>query len=398
MKKIIFICLIMVCLFSCVYGFFEGTVQEEQEYVIETTSSLDVPKLNARAAILYDATYGRILYEKNSKSKRANASTTKMLTAIVAYEEGNLDDMVTVSQKSANTGGSSISLRKGDKLTLNDLIKGLLVHSGNDAAVAIAEHISGSVEEFAKLMNSKAEEIGARDTHFVTPHGLDASEHYSTAHDLMLIASNLLEIPYLADIVSKTSVELSINNQSRIIGTTNEMLSIYNGADGVKTGFTGDAGRCIVTSATQNNRKLISVVLGCDTKKDRTMDSVKLLNYGYNAFKEMDLKRFVKESVCITIEKSEGEFYKLTKDINLKYPLKEDEISKIRVKYNAQSNLVAPVEKGKVVATTEIFLDSVKIGEIIYSLPEKIERKDWKTYFKEIVDESFSNKSFIELY
>lgn len=399
MKRLICIFFIIVCLFNYVYGFYEGTMQEdEEEYIVETTASFTVPNLNARAAILYDATYGRILYEKNSRQKRANASTTKMITALVAYEEGNLDDIVAVSQKAANTGGSNISLKKGDKISLDHLIKGLLIHSGNDAAVAIAEHIAGSVETFSDLMNKKVEEIGAKDTHFVTPHGLDEEGHYSTAYDLILIADTLLQIPYLADIVSKKSVELTVNGYTRTIGTTNEMLSVYDGADGVKTGFTGDAGRCIVTSATKNGRKLISVVLGCDTKKNRTSDSVKLLNYGYNAFKEVDFKEYVRNSVCITIEKSEGGTYRLSKDIDFKYPLKDDEISKIQVKYNVLSNLVAPVNKGEVIATTEIFLDSVKIGEIQYVLPENIERKDWKTYFKELINERFSSQSFIELY
>lgn len=389
--------LVIMCLFNCVYGFYEGTLQEDEGYFVETTASVGVPNLNARAAILYDATYGRILYEKNSKQKRANASTTKMITAMVAYEQGNLDDIVTVSQKAANTGGSTINLKRNDKVTLDGLIKGLLVHSGNDAAVAIAEHISGSVEKFSDLMNEKAEEIGAKDTHFVTPHGLDEDGHYSTAYDLMLIADKLLEIPYLADIVAKRTVEIKINDYARTIGTTNEMLSTYNGADGVKTGFTGDAGRCIVTSATQNGRKLISVVLGCDTKKNRTLDSVKLLDYGYNAFKEVDLKEYIRDSICITIEKSEGGIYRLSKDIDFKYPLKDDEISKIQVKYNVLSDLVAPVNKGELVGTTEIFFDNIKIGEIEYTLPENIERKNWKTYFKEILNEKLSSNSFIEL-
>lgn len=391
MKKIICIGIVIVCLFGCVYGFYEGVTEDDEEYFIETTASVSVPKLNARAAILYDMTYDRILYEKNSKERRANASTTKMITAIVAYEEGNLDDIVTVSQKAANTGGSTINLKKDDKITLDNLIKGLLVHSGNDAAVAIAEYISGSVEEFSKLMNNKLEEIGAKDTHFVTPHGLDEDGHYSTAYDLMVIANELLNIPYLADIVSEKTIEIEINGYTRVIGTTNEMLSVYSGADGVKTGFTGNAGRCIISSATRDGRKLISVVLGCDTKKNRTTDSVRLLDYGFNAFKEVNFKDFLRESVCISVNKSEGGIYRLSQEIDFKYPLKEDEIQKIRIKYNTMQNLEAPISKGEIVANTEIFLDGIKIGEIKYALPEKINRKDWKMYFKEILINNIEN-------
>ena len=391
MKKLICIGMVIVCLFDCTYGFYEGVTEDDEEYFIETAASVSVPNLNARAAILYDMTYDRILYEKNSKERRANASTTKMITAIVAYEEGNLDDIVTVSQKAANTGGSTINLKKDDKITLDNLIKGLLVHSGNDAAVAIAEYISGSVKEFSKLMNNKLEEIGAKDTHFVTPHGLDEDGHYSTAYDLMLIANELLNIPYLADIVSEKTIEIEINGYTRGIGTTNEMLSVYSGADGVKTGFTGNAGRCIISSATRDGRKLISVVLGCDTKKNRTTDSVRLLDYGFNAFKEVDFKDFLRESVCISVNKSEGGIYRLSQEIDFKYPMKEDEIQKIRIKYNTMQNLEAPISKGEIVANTEIFLDGIKIGEIKYALPEKINRKDWKMYFKEILINNIEN-------
>ena len=200
MKKLFFILFLSIYISSNVLAFYEGTINEE-DYVVETSASVEVPSLNARAAILYDVNGDRILYEKNSKQKRANASTTKMVTALVAYKLGNLDDIITVSQKAANTGGSTINLRTGDKISLGDLLKGLLVHSGNDAAVAIAEYIAGSVEEFAILMNEEAEEIGAVDSHFVTPHGLDVENHYSTAYDLMLIARKLLEIPYLNNIV-----------------------------------------------------------------------------------------------------------------------------------------------------------------------------------------------------
>lgn len=385
LKKIFYIILVFLLLFNSSYGFYEGTTLEDDEYYVETITSGGVPNLNARSAILYDVTYERILYEKNSREKRANASTTKMITAITAYEEGNLDDTVIISKKAASTGGSTINLKAGDVTTLDNLIKGLLVHSGNDAAVAIAEHISGSVEEFSQLMNEKALEIGAKDTHFITPHGLDEDGHYSTAYDLSLIAKRLLEIPYLANIVSQKTVEIEINGYNRIIGSTNEMLSIYEGANGVKTGFTGNAGRCIITSATKNGRTLISVVLGCDTKKNRTIDSTRLLDYGFEAFKLVDIKDYIRENICITVEKSEHGIYMLRKNVDFKYPLKEDESDKIAVRYDIKSNLQAPLFKGEKIATANIYLDGVRIGEIDYTLPENIYRKELKTYFKEIL-------------
>ena len=360
MKKVISAILFFVCLFTSTFSFYEDFENDDEIY-LETATSTGVPTLNAKSAILYDVTFDRILYEKNARQKRANASTTKMITAIVAYEEGDINDIVTVSKNAGSIGGSVINLKENDKISLDALINGLLIHSGNDAAVAIAEHIAGSVEGFSDIMNEKALEIGAKDTHFVTPHGLDKEEHYSTAYDLMLIAKYLLEIPYLANIVSQKVVEIEVNGYTKTIGTTNEMLNIYEGANGVKTGFTADAGRCIITSANKNDRKLISVVLGCDTKKNRTIDSVKLLNYGFEDYKLYDFSNHIKQNICISVEKSEGKLYMLSKNITFVYPLKDDEIKNINVKYDVRTNLLAPIYKGEKVAIAEIYIGQNKI-------------------------------------
>ena len=233
-------------------------------------------------------------------------------------------------------------------------------------------------------MNEKVEEIGAKDTHFVTPHGLDKEGHYSTAYDLTLIAKYLLEIPYLANIVSQKSIMLKINDYDRLFTTTNEMLNTYNGANGVKTGFTGEAGRCIVTSVTQNGRTLISVVLGCDTKKNRTMDSTKLMNYGFKSFEIVNIGEYLKENICIKVDKSIEEIYKISQKVEFKYPLLKGEREKIEIKYNICNNLSAPIYKGENIATAEICLNGMRIGYINYSLPESILKKEWKMYFKEI--------------
>lgn len=202
-----------------VYAFYEDELENEsyEISVVETVASNNKLILNSKNAILYDNTYDKILYEKNAYDRVANASTTKILTAIVAYENGNLEKIVTISQNAASTGGSGINLRTGDKISLNDLIKGLLIRSGNDAAVAIAEEIGGSVESFCKMMNKKAIEMGLKNTHFVTPHGLDKENHYSTAYDLAKMAEYLLNIEYLADIVKEKSVTIKINENSRIL-------------------------------------------------------------------------------------------------------------------------------------------------------------------------------------
>lgn len=240
-------------------------------------------------------------------------------------------------------------------------------------------------------MNEKAEEIGAVDSHFANPHGLDAENHYSTAFDLMLIAKEVMKTPYLANIVSQRSIEIVINGNTRVIGTTNEVLSLYQGANGVKTGFTGNAGRCIITSAVKDDRRLISVVLGCDTKKNRTTDSVRLLDYGFNAFKSVNLGEYLRKTICINVGKSEGGLYTISKDISFYYPLKEQELENITVKYNIENNLVAPLEKGAKIASADIFLSNTKICEIEYLLPQKIDKKTWKEYFKELIFNNVDN-------
>jgi len=388
LKRLIWFSLIVAILGSYVLAFDESFIEDEEGLYVETSASIGVPNVNARAAILYDVTYDRILFEKNAKQKRANASTTKMITALVAYENGNLEDMIEVSKQAAGTSGSSINLKTGDKISLDDLIKGLLVHSGNDAAVAIAEHIAGDIESFSDLMNEKVEEIGAVDTHFVTPHGLDEENHYSTAYDLMLISKELLKNEYLANIVSQKSIEIKINGIERQLSSTNEMLSYYDGANGVKTGYTGDAGRCLITSVNKDGRQLISVVLGCDSKKNRTVDSIRLLDYGMTDFKVVDLNQYIKKDIYIVVKKSEGEVYKIIKDESVLYLLKDSEIEKMTVEYDMKSNLIAPLRKGEHIATITVKVDGVTIKQIDYHLPEDINRKTWNNYFNIVLKES----------
>lgn len=390
MKTIVSLVLIIMLLTGNVLGYNIYDEEEEGEYV-ETATSIGVPNLNARAAILYDSTYDRILYEKNSKQRRANASTTKMITALVAYENGNLEDVIEVSQKAASVGGSTIKLKTGDRITLDDLIKGLLVHSGNDAAVAIAEYIAGNVDEFSYLMNKKVEEIGAVDTNFITPHGLDEDNHYSTAFDLMLIAKEVLKNPYLSNIINQKSVEITINGNTRIINTTNEILSSYEGGNGIKTGYTGNAGRCLVASAKIDARQLISVVLGCDSKKNRTIDTIRLLDYGFKEYTVIDLAQYIKNDMYIIVDKSEGGLYKVSKEMNLLYPIKDTEKDKITFQYDIPKNLVAPLKKGEMIGTVRVLLDGVEIKKAEYYLPEDINRKTWREYFYKILEDSLEN-------
>ena len=215
------------------------------------------------------------------------------MTSIVVLENANLQDIVIINKKAAGTGGSRLGLKVNDKITVHDLLYGLMLKSGNDAAVALAIHVGGSVEGFAKMMNEKAKELGCTNSHFVTPHGLDQSEHYTTAYELAYMADYALKIPKFKEIVGTKNYTITINNQPRVISNTNELLGNLNGVYGIKTGFTNGAGRCLVTACKRGELDIITVVLGANTKKIRTQDSIKLIEYAYKNYQVVDIEKIV---------------------------------------------------------------------------------------------------------
>ena len=255
-----------------------------------TTNNIAEPSINSRAAIVYERSSGIVLYSKNENEKRKMASTTKIMTAIVVIENSNLNDIITISQKAASTGGSRLGLHTGDKISIENLLYGLLLCSGNDAAVALAESVGNSIDGFANLMNQKSTELGLHSTHFVTPHGLDDDNHYTTAYELAIITNYALNNKTFCKFVSTKNHTITINNSPKNLSNTNELLGNLEGVYGVKTGFTNGANRCLVTSVKRNNMDLICIVLGADTKKDRTRDSIALIEYSFKTFKTIDIR------------------------------------------------------------------------------------------------------------
>lgn len=248
------------------------------------------PTINSRSAIVLDRSSGSILYGKAENEKRKMASTTKIMTAIIVIENSNLDNIVTVSSKAAGTGGSRLGLHTDDIISIKDLLYGLLLCSGNDAAVTLAETVGGSIEGFADLMNKKAIDLGLVSTHFVTPHGLDNDNHYTTAYELALITNYALKNPTFCNFVRTKNYTVLINNSPKSLSNTNELLGNLDGIYGVKTGFTNGANRCLVTSIKRGNLDIICIVLGADTKKDRTKDSIALIEYVFKNFKIIDIQ------------------------------------------------------------------------------------------------------------
>ncbi|HWR19998.1 MAG TPA: D-alanyl-D-alanine carboxypeptidase family protein, partial [Clostridia bacterium] len=223
----------------------------------------DEPKTGAVSAILLEAGTGKVLYEKNAYIKLPMASTTKVMTAILALECCALSDTVTVTEDAYGTEGSSIYLELEEKMSVEDLLYGLMLNSGNDAAVALAVHIGGSLEGFANLMNAKAREIGANNTNFVTPHGLPNGDHYTTAYDLALISAYALKNEDFCTIVGTTYHRTTTGNFQRTFKNKNKLLWQYEGGNGIKTGYTKAAGKCLSFAAQREGMQLIGVVLNC---------------------------------------------------------------------------------------------------------------------------------------
>ena len=225
----------------------DDNIPVSSEFVSSPTSSQiekNISNINSRACVVIDRTTNTVLYGKNENSVRKMASTTKIMTATIIIENCNLDDTIEISKKAAGTGGSRLGLKTGDKITVRDLLYGLMLCSGNDAAVALAEHAGGDISGFSELMNNKAKELGLLNTHFETPHGLDADEHYTTAYELALLSNYALNNKIFAQIVGTKNYTVVLNGYPKNLSNTNELLGNLDGVYGIKTGFTNGANRC----------------------------------------------------------------------------------------------------------------------------------------------------------
>lgn len=243
-----------------------------------------LPNVKGTAAVLMDIDTGAVLYSKNAHARLPNASTTKIMTAILIIEHCKMTDRVKASKNASETPYTSLHLKPGETIAVKDLLMGLMVRSANDAAVAAAEHIAGSTAKFADMMNRKAREIGCTDTHFVTPNGLYDPGHYSSAYDLCLMARYAMRYPEFNEAVRTRKYCLdsrSINKEDLWVFSHSPFLRRYPGADGVKSGYTREAGRCYVGSATRDGWRLVSAVLGSPNASD---DTIAMMNYGFGGF------------------------------------------------------------------------------------------------------------------
>lgn len=326
--------------------------------------------LSAESCILMDSNTGRILYEKNSHNKMPMASITKIMTALIALEEGSLKDIITINAQSAGVEGSSIYLRENEEVTLEDLLYGLMLRSGNDSAVAIALHIGDTVEGFVELMNKKAKKIGALNTNFVNPNGLHNDDHYSTAYDMALITREAFLYNEFEKIVG-TKTYVSSRNENNYYQNKNETLWRYEGGDGVKTGYTTKSGRCLVSSAKRSEMRLISVVIRAN---DWFNDNYKLLNYGFDNFKPYiiyDENQFIKK---IKVDDANKDYIDLVTRQDLFYPLNEYEVKKVKINIVTPDKVRAPINKGDTIGDIYVYLDNKLINKDKLVAKASIER------------------------
>lgn len=371
----LFVCLL---LFLSLMMFFSPFVNAEEE---------TVPDISSPSALLMDYSSGKILYEKNIYEKRYPASLTKIITAIIVLENCNLSDIATVSYDavmSLSSGYVTANLQVGEELTVEQLLYVLMVGSSNDAAIVLAEHVSGSVEEFANLMNQKAKELGCTSTNFVNPNGAHDENHYSTAYDLALMAKYAMQNDTFRTLVSTTSYSLSTTNkydrEDRIFRTTNSLLQLdnsdradnyyYKYATGIKTGFTTPAGNCLIASANKDDLELITVVLGSGQTESglsqRYLDTLSLFNYGYKTYMLKDIANAGEIVQTVNVKGATKKTKKLNISVaNDVYALikQSDKNSSLLPEITLNENLKAPIKKGDIVGSVKYTVEGIDYTE-----------------------------------
>ncbi len=329
-------------------------------FLIPIVKAEDTLNLNSESAILIDQNSGKILYKKNKDEQLPMASMTKIMSMLLIMENisnGNIKytDTVIISKNASSMGGSQVFLQEGEEYKVEDLLKCIAVSSANDAVVAMAEKIGGSVDAFVELMNQKVNELGLKNTHFSNPHGLDNENHYSSAYDMAMLGKELLKYPDILKFTSIYEDYLTKPDGSQIwLVNTNRLVRFYEGVDGLKTGFTTDAGYCLTATAKRNDLRLISVVMKSETADTRSKDTATLLSYGFNSFKNHLI--YSKDEVLGTVKILNG------KKDNVNVYLKEDATILLGVTEKPDNYSVeiesepikAPINKNTIVGTASI--------------------------------------------
>ena len=344
-----------------------------------------IPAADARGAILMDAASGRVLWEQDADTRLPMASTTKIMTALVALKYGDIAETVEVKSDTTRIEGSSIWLEAGEKLSLLDLLYGLMLRSGNDAAMTIAKAVGGDVDTFIRWMNETAVALGAKDTHFVNPHGLAAEDHYTTARDLALITREALKNPVFRQIVAceRKVIPWAGHPYDRAMRNKNRLLWELPGCTGVKIGYTKQAGRCLSASAMRNGMELIAVVLDCSTYFDTC---AALLEYGFDNYRICRLYREGTPVTSVDVRRGFGGKTVCLAGDEFAMALSDSEWGKLRTALRCPRSIKAPVEAGQELGTLDVYLGEDRVGEIPLVARDAVGAKTLKVLFKKILE------------
>lgn len=324
-------------------------------------NEIDLAK-NAKSAILVESTTGKILFEKNSNEKRSPASMTKIMTLLLTMEAIDneiitFDENVVVSKNASGMGGTQIFIEEGSNVDVLTLIKGISIASANDAAVAMAEKIGGSEENFVKMMNDKALELGCKNTNFMNPHGLDEEGHYTTAYDLSLIARELLKHEKILEFTSTYEDYINVSGENHWLVNTNKLVRFYEGIDGLKTGYTDKAKYCLTATMKRNDMRLLSIVMGEDTKENRNGDTITMMEYGYSQYGVSNIYNSEDKigTTIINNAKNKEVKYYLSEDVNIITTKGNRNID-----YKIDTNIFdikAPIKKNSVIGEMKLSYD-----------------------------------------
>lgn len=354
---------LLLCLMLAALSILRGFTASAAEFTPATTADFDVP---CAAAILVDEDSGTVLYEKNADARRPIASITKVMTLLLTFEaleagKISLDDFVPVSEHAYHMGGSQIWLEPGEEMTLNDMLKAICISSANDAAVAVAEYIGGSEPAFAEMMNARAAELGMTNTHFVNACGLDEPEHLSTARDVAVMSREMLL--HHTEVRDYCSIWMdTLRGGATQLVNTNKLLKSYSGITGLKTGTTGKAGVCISASAERDGLRLIAVVLGAASGKERFQAASTLLDYGFSHFESAAAELPADAPLSLPVERGTAESVALTYTAPERCLMPKGESSTLQVALDLPQKLAAPIRAGETVGTVKISNGSVELA------------------------------------
>lgn len=344
---------------------------------------------NVKSAILIERDTGSVLYEKNSGEQLPPASMTKVMTMLLimeAIDEGKLswDEKIRTSEYAASMGGSQIFLEPGEEMTTKQMLQGIAIGSGNDASVAMAERIAGSEEAFVEMMNKKAKELGLKNTQFQNPTGLSAKEHYSTAHDMAIMAKELLKYEKITDYTGTYEAYLREDTDKKFwLVNTNRLVRFYPGVDGLKTGFTSEAKYCLTATAEKDGMRVIAVVFGAPTSKERNAQVTKMLDFAFSQYKTHPM--YERNHVLGKVEVSKGEkkmVEALTSEPISLLTKKGESIKEIEQKITLNKKIKAPVQKGDQIATLTLKKDGKVLVESPLVAKEDSSEASWWTLFK----------------